>query len=224
MMTGYPISHPANHTTIITMIRLSLAALLLLGLPALHAETKKPAAADTPAKTETTSPPAAPDKKETTKKAPAKAAEKPAAKPAKPAAGAVDPADQVLLDHADKELKKLTPAQNAALLKLGNEGTPEELLTIPGIGETKAAAIKKARPLKSAAQLIMVDGIGEATFNGIVEWVKDGMPKDETTARPAAKKEDKAKTEPAAKAGDKPAGKPAKTAGKAEDKPVPAKK
>lgn len=206
------------------MIRLSLTALLLLGLPVLHAETKKPAAGDKPAKTEAVSPAAAPDKKETTKKAPAKAAEKPAAKPAKPAAGAVDPADQVLLDHADKELKKLTPAQNAALLKLADEGKPEELLTIPGIGETKATAITKARPLKSADQLIMVDGIGEATFDGIVKWVKDGMPKDEPAAKPAAKKDDKAKTKPAAKTDEKPTAKPAKTAVKTEEKPVPAKK
>ena len=181
------------------MIRSSLLALLLCAVPAIQADVKKPAALDKPPKAEKSTP--APDKK-----TPAK--EKPAAKPAAPASG-VDPADQALLDHANLELKKLTPAQTTNLLKLANEGTPDDLQTIPGVGEIKAAALKKARPLKSADQLIMVDGIGEVTFDGIVNWVKDGMPKDEPTpAKPAAK--------PAVKPDAKPAAKPAPKAAPAK--------
>lgn len=190
------------------MIRSLFLALLLCAAPALQADDKKPAAPDKAPKTEKTTP--APDKK-----VPAK--EKPAAKPAAPASG-VDPADQALLDHANLELKKLTPAQTTNLLKLANEGTPAELQTIPGVGEVKAAALKKARPLKSADQLIMVDGIGEVTFNGIVKWVKDGMPKDEPApVKPAAKPAAKPAPKTEAKAAVKPAAKP-------DTKPAPAKK
>lgn len=190
------------------MIRSSFLALLLCAVPALQADVKKPAAPDKAPKTEKTTP--APDKK-----VPAK--EKPAAKPAVPASG-VDPADQALLDHANQELKKLTPAQTTNLLKLANEGTPDDLQTIPGVGEIKAAALKKARPFKTADQLIMVDGIGEVTFDGIVKWVKDGMPKDEPApVKPAAK--------PAPKTEAKPPVKPdAKPAAKVDTKAAPAKK
>lgn len=182
------------------MIRSSLLALLLCALPAIQADTKKPAAPDKAPKTEKTT--SAPDKK-----TPAK--EKPAAKPATPASG-VDPADQALLDHANLELKKLTPAQTTNLLKLANEGTPDDLQTIPGVGEIKAAALKKARPFKTADQLIMVDGIGEVTFDGIVKWVKDGMPKDEPApTKPAVKPAAKPEAKPAVKPEAKPPTKPA---------------
>ncbi len=198
------------------MIRSSFLALLLCAAPALQADVKKPAAPDKAPKTEKTTP--APDKK-----VPAK--EKPAAKPAVPASG-VDPADQALLDHANQELKKLTPAQTTTLLKLANEGTPDDLQTIPGVGEIKAAALKKARPFKTADQLIMVDGIGEVTFDGIVKWVKDGMPKDvPAAAKPAAKPTPKPETKPAVKPTAKPEAKPAvKPEAKPPTKPAAVKK
>jgi len=128
----------------------------------------------------------------------------PAAKPIKPVAkpGAVDAADQALLNHAANELKKLSSAQTASLLKVCNEGAPADLQTIPGIGEVKAAAIIKARPHKSADQLIMVDGVGVVTFDGVVKWVKDGMTKDapadkKPAVKPEAKPATPAKTEAA---------------------------
>src|SRR5436190_3476359 len=93
------------------MKRSVLAALLLYAVPVLHAETKTTPPPDKAPKAEK---PAAAAKKT----APA---EKPAAKPADKPAGGVDPADQALLDHANLELKKLTPAQNNSLLKLANE-------------------------------------------------------------------------------------------------------
>ncbi len=192
-----------HHQRPLFLIRSSLLALLLCAVPAIQADVKKPDAPDKAPKTEKSTP--APDKK-----SPAK--EKPAAKPAASAPG-VDPADQALLDHANLELKKLTPAQTTNLLKLANEGTPADLQTIPGIGEIKAAAVKKARPLKTADQLIMVDGIGEVTFDGIVKWVKDGMPKaapapTKPAVKPAAKPETKPAVKPAAKPEAKPAVKP----------------
>lgn len=198
------------------MIRSSLLALLLCAVPAIQADTKKPADPAKAPKTEKTTP--APDKK-----TPAK--EKPAAKPAAPASG-VDPADQALLDHANEELKKLTPAQTTNLLKLANEGTPDDLQTIPGVGEIRAAALDKARPFKTADQLIMVDGIGEVTFDGIVKWVKDGMPKDEPApTKPAVKPAAKPETKPAVKPLAKPEAKPAVNPGaKPPTKPAAVKK
>jgi DNA uptake protein ComE-like DNA-binding protein len=174
------------------MIRSSLIALLLCSVPLAQADTKKTTAPDKAAAADKVTEKATPAKPKPETKPAAKPEAKPAAKPAKPAAkpGEVDAADQALLDHAAKELKKLTPAQTASLLKFCNEGTPADLQTIPGIGEVKAGAIKKARPLKSADQLIMVDGVGEVTFDGVVKWVKDGMPKDAPTdKKPAAKPE-----------------------------------
>ncbi len=201
------------------MIRSSLIALLLCSVPLAQADTKKTTAPDKAAAADKTTGKATPAKPKPEAKPAAKPeakpevkpAVKPAAKPAKPAAkpGEVDAADQALLDHAAKELKKLTPAQTASLLKICNEGTPADLQTVPGIGEVKAAAIKKARPFKSADQLIMVDGVGEVTFDGVVKWVKDGMPKDapadkKTAAKPETKPAKPAKTEAAKPDGVKP--------------------
>lgn len=189
------------------MIRTSLLALMFCAVPLALAETKKTTVPDKTPKTE--------------KPVPA-AKEKPAAKPAKPTAE-TDAADKALLEHADKELKKLTPAQNASLLKLSNLGTPAELQTIPGVGETKAAAIKKARPIKTTSALIMVEGIGEVTFDGIVKWVKDGMPKDSAAPqKPAAKPTAKPDAKPTMKPATKPeAAKPAKPVVKPVVKPAP---
>jgi hypothetical protein len=72
-------------------------------------------------------------------------------------------------------------------MDLINKGDDAALHTIPGVGDVKKAAIKKARPFKSLDDLIMVDGIGAGTFDGIIDWTKKGMPAD----APAAKAEPK---------------------------------
>ena len=120
----------------------------------------------------------------------------------------------------------MTPAQTTNLLKLANEGTPDDLQAIPGVGEIRAAALDKARPFKTADQLIMVDGIGEVTFDGIVKWVKDGMPKDEPApTKPAVKPAAKPETKPAVKPLAKPEAKPAVNPGaKPPTKPAAVKK
>jgi len=110
-----------------------------------------------------------------------------AADPAKPAAGtpppksaevapknetkpAVSAADKALLAHAAKESAKLTAPQKAKLLDILNNGDDKAVQDIPGVGEVKAANIKKARPLAAVDNLILVDGIGKVTFDGIVKW------------------------------------------------------
>lgn len=73
------------------------------------------------------------------------------------------------LKRANTIVDELTTARKAALTKLLNGGSKKELMTLPGIGDTIADAIIKARPLESAAHLITVEGVGEKTLAEIVK-------------------------------------------------------
>lgn len=59
---------------------------------------------------------------------------------------------------------ELTPAESARLLALLNQGSAEELADIPGIAKTRALSITKARPFKEVGDLLLLDGVGTATF------------------------------------------------------------
>jgi len=115
----------------------------------------------------------------------------PPTKPAEKKSRELSAADQALLAHAQKESAKLSDAQTRKLLDLVNTGDGKALQDIPGIGEVKSKSITKARPFKSVADLIMVEGIGEVTFDEIVKWTKDGMhpaaPADKAAAKHAPK-------------------------------------
>ena len=63
---------------------------------------------------------------------------------------------------------KLTPAQEDKLLVLLNEGTMEELDAIPGVASTRADSIISARPYASVHEIILVEGVGNATFEKIL--------------------------------------------------------
>ncbi len=93
--------------------------------------------------------------------------------------------------------KTLTPSQRTKLLDLINEGDVKAVQSLPGVGETRAAAIKKARPFKDPVDLVMVDGVGEMTFTEIVAHAKAGSP--EATREES----DKPKTEAKKKAPSK---------------------
>jgi DNA uptake protein ComE-like DNA-binding protein len=74
-------------------------------------------------------------------------------------------------DHAtEKPAAKnpLTPAQEDKLLALLNEGTLEELDAIPGVASTRADSIISARPYASVHEIILVEGVGNATFEKIL--------------------------------------------------------
>jgi DNA uptake protein ComE-like DNA-binding protein len=136
-----------------------------------------------------------------------------AATPAKPEE--LSASDKALLAHGEKEAAKLTPTQQSKLLDLVNKADQKDLTAIPGVGEIKSGNIVAKRPVRNVADLIMIDGIGESTFDGIIKWVKDGMKTPEPSAKPAAaaKPEPKPTKEakPAAAKEDAPARKPATT-------------
>ena len=121
--------------------------------------------------------PAAPAQSSTKKpsapaeKATSKAKEKSKAKPKE---AAKDPA--LKAGKAAEIVKELTPAQKTKLLDLLNKGETEAIAGLPGIGETKAAAIKKARPFQSPDELLKIEGIGLGTLKDIVKHVKAAPP------------------------------------------------
>ena len=80
---------------------------------------------------------------------------------------------------AEMAAKSLTTAQRTKLLKLVNEGDDKALQAIPGVGETRAAAIKKARPIKEVADLMNVEGIGEEIYGEIIKYAKSGASEEE---------------------------------------------
>ena len=126
------------------------------------------------------------EKKSSAKKKPA-AAEKKAA-----------PAEEKASSKSEAEAKTLTAAQKTKLMKVINEGDDKALMAIPGIGETRAAAVKKARPVKDVLDLLKIDGIGEGTFSEIIAHAKTGMPdaakKTEAPAEKPKAKSTKKKT------------------------------
>lgn len=70
----------------------------------------------------------------------------------------------------------LTFSQRSQLLDLLNHGDDFVLLRVPGIGESRAAAIKKARPFGDVTDVVRIAGIGEGTFAEMVAHVRNGSP------------------------------------------------
>ncbi len=73
-------------------------------------------------------------------------------------------------------VKSLTPSQRTRLLDLINHGSEEALLTLPRVGETRAAALKKARPILDLLDLLKVPGIGEQTVIDFVNHARARFP------------------------------------------------
>lgn len=72
--------------------------------------------------------------------------------------------------------KTMTLTQTSQLRSLLNEGDLAALMAIPGIGEVRAKAIQKIRPLANVTQVVNADGIGEGTFAQMVAYAKAGFP------------------------------------------------
>lgn len=116
--------------------------------------------------------------------APAK--KKSTAKPKAPAAEVAKPSAKI-----EAIAKTLTASQRTKLLTLLNEGDDKALNNLPGIGETRAAAIKKARPFADVTDMVKVDGVGDTTFAEVVTYAKAGFTqpeKKEAKEEPAAEK------------------------------------
>ena len=90
--------------------------------------------------------------------------------------------------------KTLTDPQRAQLLALLNDGDEAALMAIPGIGEVRAKAIQKVRPLTDVDNVVSADGIGEGIFAQMVAYAKAGFTKPEKKAS-AKKKAEPNKTD-----------------------------
>ena len=189
------------------------AALAALSLPSAHAQADATKALKAAAGKATE----AAGKAGKAAEAAADTAKKATARPATPAKPEeLSASDKALLAHGEKEAAKLTPSQQSKLLDLVIKADQKDLTAIPGVGEIKSGNIVAKRPVRNVADLIMIDGIGESTFDGIIKWTKDGMKTPEPSDKPAAapaKPEPKATKEakPAAAREEAPARKPAST-------------
>jgi len=117
-----------------------------------------------------------------TNKTPGKTQARPMVKPASPATEKTPAktADKAAEKPASIPASDLTPTQEDKLLALLNTGTSEDLTAISGIAATRADAIVGARPFQKVHEVILVPGVGEATFERILKHGK-------TLTRPAAK-------------------------------------
>ncbi|MDB6007563.1 MAG: hypothetical protein JWR15_4550 [Prosthecobacter sp.] len=85
--------------------------------------------------------------------------------------------------------KTLSVSERMQLLSLLNVGDKAALLAIPGVGEARALAIQKVRPLADVTNVVSAEGIGEGIFAGMVEYAKAGFPAPaEKKAKSAPKK------------------------------------
>ena len=81
-------------------------------------------------------------------------------------------ADEKKVEAAKKITGDLTPTQEKKLLEILNEGDEKAITALPGLGESRAKALMKKRPIKDPAELILIDGIGEGTLKDIVAHMK----------------------------------------------------
>ncbi len=91
--------------------------------------------------------------------------------------------------------KTLTAPQRAQLLALLNDGDEAALMAIPGVGDVRAKAIQKVRPLTDVVNVVSAEGIGEGTFAQMVAYAKAGFPQPEKKAPSAKKKAAPKKTD-----------------------------
>lgn len=104
--------------------------------------------------------------------------------------------------------KTLAPSQRASLLDLLNRGDDSKLLEIPGIGPTRAAAIRKARPFNDITDVVQVEGIGPVTFSEMVAHAQAGFPPNARKQAPKKKKKSPGTTAAAGQPGTCPPASP----------------
>lgn len=106
-------------------------------------------------------------------------------------------------EEAEAITKALTPTQKTKLLEILNKGDDTALTSLPGVGERRAVAIKKARPFAAPSDLVSVKGIGKAGLADIVAHAKAGFPaatKPDSAKKPVENKPEASKSKSKAKA------------------------
>lgn len=77
----------------------------------------------------------------------------------------------------DAIAQMLSQAQRSRLLDLLNKGRDDTLRALPGVGKSRLAAIKNARPYNDITEITLVPGVGEGTFIDLVKHARAGFPK-----------------------------------------------
>jgi DNA uptake protein ComE-like DNA-binding protein len=90
--------------------------------------------------------------------------------------GTVLPAADKIPVRIQAIAQMLTTTQRIKLLDLLNKGRDDSLRSLPGVGETRLEAIKKARPFNDITEVTQVPGVGEGTFIDFVKHAKAGFP------------------------------------------------
>ena len=74
--------------------------------------------------------------------------------------------------ESQKLVSTLSSHQRSHLLQVLNEGNPDALVEISGIGTVRGDAITKARPLKKIEDLRAVKGVGVKVFEDVIAYAK----------------------------------------------------
>lgn len=77
----------------------------------------------------------------------------------------------------DAIAQMLSQAQRSRLLDLLNKGRDDSLRALPGVGKSRLAAIKSARPYNDITEITLIPGVGEGTFIDLVKHARAGFPK-----------------------------------------------
>ena len=110
-------------------------------------------------------------------------------------------ADKALLAGAKKKVDALTATQKEKLLDYANKGDAKALTSVDGVGEVISKNIIAERPFNGGEELILVDRLGEGTFDNILASVtgakaKAEPKKEEKKAEPKTEPKSEKKAEP----------------------------
>jgi len=80
--------------------------------------------------------------------------------------------DKEKVERASVHLRKLTVHRKSLFTRLLNKGTAVRIKTLPGVGDATAQRIIEGRPYKTSAYVVLVEGVGEKTFEKMVKAMR----------------------------------------------------